>query len=170
MKRIVITEKQLKLIKENEEKVMALADKLYDRFLENKKFDYNSMVEFGKKLQSMGVTYNERQPFQTARRFRLDHAKRSGKQLYQIVLQENVYATVDVTYVVDSDDPEVVREILENGNHLGDFYKTNPDNNDPIMNYENWDDDGTWYALESMSDEEIDNELEPYDGRQPDPS
>jgi len=69
-----------------------------------------------------------------------------------------------MTYVVDSKDPEAVRDILENGKQLADFHPQDKDGQ-PILTLMDWDDEGLFNSLESFDDDELGEITAPYNGR-----
>jgi len=164
--KIRINERQLNLIKENEGKAVALADKMMAKVLEDAENSgrpgYTIWEELGKKLIGMGM--GEGNPEQVAKKYHMDYIQRNGKQLYQITIWERVYAEVPMTYVVDTKDPEAVRDILENGKQLADFHPQDKDGQ-PILTLMDWDDEGLFNSLESFDDDELGEITAPYNGR-----
>ena len=161
--KIRINERQLNLIKENEEKAIALADKLMAKFLENthNRGSYTMWNDLGKRFIGMGM--GEGDPQQVAKKYHMDYIQRNGKQLYQITIWENVYAEIPMTYVIDTNKPDDIREVLENGMQLADFYPQDKDGN-AILTLIDFDTEGLFNSLENYDDEELGEKTTPYNG------
>ena len=172
--KIKITESQLKLIAESQEKDNAIIDKMFARY-GTKSISYSDMESIGKKLYDMGVIElpeNHRdgsnhpmtkQIFvNEAKRLRLEYLKRSGTQLYQVTLWERVYASVAVTYIVTSDDEEEVRQQLSDGSHVDEIHDKD-EHGDLKAEFEDWMDDSLMDAL----DYDDFPEITPYTGTFP---
>jgi hypothetical protein len=169
--KIKITEKQLSLIKENESKDLAIIDKLYSKY-EGKVISWRDFSNIGRQLYNMGIielTPEHPDPespmgnqllHNQARELRLDYVKRSGKQLYQVTLSERVYASADVTYIVDSNDPDTVQEILDGGYHLEESMEKD-ENGKVKCNFDDWQEDSLQDALEYHDLKEL---IIPYKG------
>ena len=171
--KVKITESQLKLIAENQEKDNAIIDKMFARY-GTKSIGYSEMQDIGNKLYNMGILElpenhkgGEDHPMtrqilvNEAKRLRLEYLKRSGTQLYQLTLYERVYASVAVTYIVTSDDEDEVREQLGDGSHVDEIHAKD-ENGDLKADFEDWMDDSLMDALDY---EEL--EIEPYTGTLP---
>ena len=165
MMKIRINERQLNLIKENEEKAMALADKMLAKVLEDAENSgrpsYTIWEELGKKLIGMGM--GEGDPQQVAKKYHMGYIQRNGKQLYQITIWERVYAEIPMTYVIGSKDPAEIRDILENGEQLADFHPQDKDGQ-PILTLIDWDDEGLFNSLENYDDDELGEKTTSYNG------
>ena len=169
--KIKITEKQLSLIKENESKDQAIVDKIFSKY-EGKVMLYGDFAKIGRQLYDMGIIELPKEHsdpespmgrqllHNQARELRLAYVKRSGKQLYQVTLSERVYAATDVTYIVDSNDPDTVQEILEGGYQLEERYEKDEKGNVKCY-FEDWYEDSIMDALEWHDLKEL---IKPYDG------
>ena len=171
--KVKITESQLKLIAESQEKDNAIIDKMFARY-GTKSITYSEMQDIGNKLYNMGIIElpeklkgeadhpMTRQIFvNEAKRLRLEYLKRSGTQLYQLTLYERVYASVAVTYIVTSNDEDEVREQLGDGSHVDEIHAKD-ENGDLKADFEDWMDDSLMDALDYE-----DLEIKPYTGSLP---